>query len=98
LQATTREALEQVHGLVALDAIRREAVAGPKRPERFDTPRFLAGEIDNAVFEPAQSETRVGSPEAKRVADKPNLMGWAEWDELELSETDPTKPLLVVQR
>lgn len=62
-------------------------------------PTFIGGapaDILNANPTPAKT-TDAGATGATE-ADRPHLTGDPEWDALELAETDPTKPPLVIQR
>lgn len=47
----------------------------------------------------ADQQVTRNDAEARKVADTPHLTGgeWAEWDALELAETDPTKEPLKIQ-
>jgi hypothetical protein len=59
-------------------------------------------EVDNEDFlkrlfrdEHAPPDVTVRTdPEARKLADTPHLTGDPEWDEIELRETDPTRPTL----
>lgn len=96
---TAREALEQVYGLVALENLQRGT--RPTSTSNADqTQKFLAGDTADILDDRAvtvDATTRTGA-EAQAIADKPHLTGDPEWDALELAETDPTKPALVIQR
>lgn len=97
-----REALEQIHGVAAIEQVIAERTerAQPKsrgpRPEDFDA---LRGELeahrDDLPSQP-EMQTRTGE-EARSIADKPHLTGDPEWDALELAETDPSKEPLQVR-
>jgi hypothetical protein len=83
LSLTPHEALEQVLALEALASIRNEgAERARKQRDMLDDKPV---EIEREVITGAQGEA---------VADKPHLTGDPEWDEIELLETDPSRPLL----
>jgi len=69
-----------------------------QRPQER-APRFLAGDTSEVLNEPEQvtQATVVTGKAGAAVADVPHLTGDPEWDALELSETDPTKPLLRIE-
>jgi len=78
--------------------------ANPKQP------RFLGGGVldkdGESVLTPSglgkKGQITVRGPKAAAIADKPHLtVGtesyWKEWDDLELAETDPSKPDLKIR-
>lgn len=100
---TAREALEHVHGVIAIENLARGRRArqppdGPD-PHRAPAQRFIGGDDANILGfgDRAEGSTTKIGPEAEAIADKPHLTGWAEWDALELEETDPEKEPLKVK-
>lgn len=92
-----REALEQVYALDALDRLRakgrgQRAAAAPADLESID------GERLPAAVGGGRGARVNNSAEAKKFADTPHLTGDPEWDALELSETDPSKPPLKIAK
>lgn len=70
--------------------------------------RFMGGAVlaedGQSIRQPGKKKGQVTvvGPEAQLVADRPHLTKgtdhyWPEWDELELAETDPSKPPLKIQ-
>lgn len=70
--------------------------------------RFMGGAVlaedGESIRQPGKKKGQVTvvGPEAQAVADKPHLTKgtehyWPEWDELELAETDPSRPPLKIQ-
>lgn len=107
---TAREALEQINGSHAFEELVKERTAErateaprlpPKRQELMGG-AWLEEDGQTAV-QPSrggdQEQLTVTGPEAEKVADVPHLTGgaWPEWDELELTETDPTREKLQVR-
>lgn len=79
---TTREALEHIYGQIAVERW-MEAKKAPSKPvyQKHD------------ISAPEVTES---SPEASAaLADTPHLTDWDEWNEVELSETDPTSTLQI---
>ena len=110
LQATAQEALEQINGLRALEAMARSAtpVIADADDDASPKSQFMGGQIlddEGNVSTPGPKRgrmTTVTGPAAEKIADKPHLTAgtkhyWAEWDELELAETDPSKEPLRIQ-
>jgi hypothetical protein len=102
LQVTIREALEQVHGVAAVEQLTTERATEQRAvvQQAQKVPRFLGGDsaamLEASHDAPVQATTRTDS-EARSVADTPHLTGDPEWDALELAETDPSKPPLKIQ-
>ncbi len=95
MRATVREALEQIHGITAIELL---ATGGPqqqtgKSPMRVR--RYGLGGDDATESTGGTSIHRDDTAKAK--ADAPHLTGDPEWDALEMAETDPGKEPLVIQ-
>lgn len=91
-----REALEAVHGLVAI-----ENIAKARAKQRFAhdagfEAEDFAGGRDDAILRSASPGRSSTGEAAREVADKPRLTGDPEWDALELDETDPSREPLKV--
>ena len=82
LSLTLREAAEQVFEQTAFSSYMKKR-AGQKAPAWRDVDEWAAPEVETVTGE-----------EAERIADVPHLTGDAEWDAVELAETDPTRALL----
>jgi hypothetical protein len=108
-RVTAREALEQVHGVAAIEQLAHEAQQARKPaapaahtkvpqlpPMSQPQPRFIGGkDLSDVLPQQAEMVTKRG-PEAQAIADVPHLTGDPEWDALELAETDPSKPPLKI--
>jgi hypothetical protein len=91
-----REALEQVYGLDALERVRSKnrPQQTPRRDVR-EAPAQVTMDGETLPAPVSGGRFRVNNTEEGRAfADAPHLTGDAEWDALELSETDPSKPPL----
>lgn len=95
---TAREALEQVYGVYAIEQLVEERRAEKTKKgdkEDYETPSYERRDLSK----PEKRQITRTDAEAKKKADTPHLTNgaWPEWDELELSETDPNKPPLKIQ-
>lgn len=107
MRATIREALEHVHGVAAVEALAHDSKKRAQGQQQPQLPTglpsglrgrqcFLGGmDLSDLASQSGEITTRRGA-EAAKIADTPHLIGDAEWDALELAETDPSKPPLKI--
>jgi hypothetical protein len=75
---TAREAIEQVLLLRSVQEIKAEQIAAAKKQwQQQGDDQVIAEEVVGA--------------KAEKIADEPKLTGDAEWDAVELAETDPMR-------
>ncbi|MCZ6868115.1 MAG: hypothetical protein O7G84_01265 [Gammaproteobacteria bacterium] len=88
LQVSAREAMEHMVLFQAAKALETENISAAAK--QSETQRHHDNDPYSPNFRP-DTKTVVGE-EAEKVADKPlPLTGDAEWDEVELAETDPMR-------
>ena len=87
MSLTLREAIEQLLGMNAI----QEYLEEQRDNQDSDTP--LHQLLDRDGHGPPDVTVRTGE-EARKLADTPHLTGDPEWDEIELRETDPSRPTL----
>ena len=85
LDLTAQDALRQIFEIEVLERRRADAVARATKARRHNH------DADAPESEVLRDEG------AAKLADTPHLTGDAEWDAVELSETDPSKPPLTMK-